>query len=120
MTDAAQASTSPPPRRLARRVLGGVLHGLGWLLRTVVIALVGLVLVLGTDWGKDRLRAIVVGIVDDSIQGSIEIGGLSGSLVGEIVLEDIVVRDPDGLEVRIDVDPPVHVGNSPGEDLLNP
>jgi hypothetical protein len=85
---------APRPRTLRRRILHWVLVAISLIVSLVVVAL----LVLHTDWARDKIRVKIQSELQKRIHGTIVIGKLSGDMLDDIVLEDIVVRDRFGQE----------------------
>ena len=85
---------APRPRTLRRRILHWVLVFFALVTALVVVAL----LLLHTDWARDKVRAKIEGELQKRINGTITIGKLEGDMLDDIVLRDIVVRDRDGKE----------------------
>ena len=62
-----------------------------------VILAVGVVLaVLHTDWGRETVRKQIEARLDQTFVGGASIGELDGSVLGTIVLRDVVLNGPDG------------------------
>jgi len=78
-------------RRL--RIVGKVLIGLNLF---VIVAIGAVLITLHTSWGREKLRTEIVDALNDKFAGGVEIGGLDGSVFGELVLRDVVVRDRQG------------------------
>ena len=85
---------APRPRTLRRRILHWVLVGVSLVVSLVVAAL----LILHTDWARDKIRLKIQSELQKRIHGTVVIGKLSGDMLDDIVLEDIVVRDRFGQE----------------------
>lgn len=66
-------------------------------LTTAVLLLVGVVLVLlHTDWGRALGVRIGLGLLNESIRGEVRVERLEGSVLGELAVVGVEVRDPDG------------------------
>src|SRR5690242_20524264 len=60
----------------------------------VVILLVGGVfLVTNTNWGRERVRRYVEGIIQRNSHGLVHIGGVTGNLLKGFTLHDVVITD---------------------------
>ena len=79
-----------PRLRTALRV---VLISLGSLLGLVVLVLFAAIMVARSDWGQRRILGIVLPIVNKSLLGRVEIGGLGGDLIHRLVVRDIKLYD---------------------------
>ena len=71
-----------------------------WLVRLLaVVAVVALVLLVATllvtnsDWGRERIRRYVVGLIQNNSHGIVHIGSVTGNLLNGITLHDVVVTD---------------------------
>ena len=66
-------------------------------LGSVVLLVVAAVLVLSnTDWGRERVRRIVVNALDDPKLRQVQIGRVGGNLLQGLVLHDVAIRDSAG------------------------
>lgn len=66
-------------------------------LAAFVIVAVGAVLaLLHTDWGRDVAREQIEARLADTFTGGARIGSLEGSVLGDLVLRDVVIDGPDG------------------------
>jgi autotransporter translocation and assembly factor TamB len=77
-------------RRHWRRVAGALVVALAMVVGTAV-------LVVRSDWLRDRLRRLAVTEADRFLAGQLSIGRLSGSLLHGVVLDDVRLTEPDGL-----------------------
>jgi translocation and assembly module TamB len=50
-------------------------------------------LVTNTNWGRERVRGYVLGIIQRSSHGIVHIGSVSGNLLGGFTLHDVVITD---------------------------
>ena len=73
-----------------RRWVVRLLAGLAVVALLVVAATL---LVTNTNWGRERVRRYVLGIVQRNSHGIIHIGSVSGNLLGGVVLHDVVIID---------------------------
>ena len=85
---------APRPRTLRRRILHWTLVLFGVLTALVVVAL----LLLHTDWARDKVRSAIESQLQNRINGTVKIGALEGDMLDDIVLKDVVVRDQYGNE----------------------
>ncbi|MBK9030631.1 MAG: translocation/assembly module TamB domain-containing protein [Myxococcales bacterium] len=65
-------------------------------LAVVAIAIVATLVVLHTDWGRERLRRQVEAALAKSFPGGAHVGRLEGSVLGDLVLRDVELRDATG------------------------
>jgi|GEM_PF-3198795 len=75
--------------RWVRRIVLGIV---GLVVAVVAIALI----VIHTDWGREQLRQQVIAAMHDGFPGGVQIGRLDGSVLGDLVLRDVVINDFDG------------------------
>ncbi|HLL23223.1 MAG TPA: translocation/assembly module TamB domain-containing protein [Kofleriaceae bacterium] len=74
--------------RWTKRIVLGVL--------AFVVVAVGVVLgVLHTDWGRDLARAQIEARMNAAFIGGAKIGSMEGSVLGDLVLRDVVLNGPD-------------------------
>ena len=66
------------------------------LLRLVACALAAVV-VLHSDWLRDRLRRLAISQAEKYLTGELTIGHLSGSLFHDVVLDDVTLTQKDGV-----------------------
>ena len=66
------------------------------LLALIVAAAGVLLLVLHTDWGRERLRRRAVAALHETFPGCVRIGKLEGSVLGDLVLRDVELCDASG------------------------
>jgi len=70
-----------------------------WVRLLAVLAVVALLLVLVTflitnsDWGRERVRRYVEGLIQRNSHGLVHIGSVSGNLLQGITLHDVVITD---------------------------
>lgn len=92
-------------RRLRKtaRISLWVLAGLGLL---IVLVIGGALIAMHTDWGRERIRQQVEARLGDALTGEVSVGRVSGSVLGDFAVEDVVIRPPEGVEgaeaIRID------------------
>jgi len=82
-----------------RRVLRWLLRIAGALVALAVVAVIVLVIVLHTDWGRDQVRQRVQAALDESIRGEVRIGRLEGSVLGDLAVRDVVITNEAGRRV---------------------
>jgi len=71
-----------------------------WLVRLLaglaVVALLLLaatLLVTNTDWGRERVRRYIVGMIQGNSHGIVHIGSVTGNLLNGFTLHDVVITD---------------------------
>ena len=84
-----------PPIRWKRvgRIAGRVILGL---ISLVLVTVAALLLVLHTDWGRERLRRRAIAALHDTFPGCVRIGKVEGSVLGDLVLRDVELCDASG------------------------
>ncbi|MCF8502772.1 MAG: translocation/assembly module TamB, partial [Rhodospirillum sp.] len=101
----------PDPPRRKNRIVWRLLRWTGGVLAALVVALFCLGAYLGrTDGGRAWLRGTLEVLVTDPKGLSLTLGGLEGSLPGNVILRDLSLSDPQGVwltldEVRLSWDP---------------
>ena len=66
-------------------------------LGSTVLLVVAAVLVLSnTDWGRERVRRIVLRALEGPVHGTVQIGRIEGNLLTGFVLRDVAIRDSAG------------------------
>lgn len=75
-------------------------HSKKWWVRLVAGVLVVALLLVGvaylitnSDWGRERVRRYVEGLIQDNSHGLVHIGSVSGNLLHGITLHDVVITD---------------------------
>src|SRR5918999_215665 len=81
------------PMSRRRRVLLTVLASLAGLMTLAVVA--ALVLT-GTDWGRERVRRMIVSALEDKAHGRVHLGRVTGNLLKGITLHNFVITDSAG------------------------
>lgn len=82
-------------RGILRRVIKTLM-----VLVVAIAALVGVAIAVAhTDWGRDQIRAQLVSRVGELLDGTLEVGRLRGSVLGRMELEQVVIRDRQGVAV---------------------
>lgn len=84
------------PRRKRHPVLRWLKRIVLGLVVLVVVAIVGALAAIHTDWGRERVRQIAVDQLDNIFVGGVTVGKLEGSPFGELVVRDVVINGPDG------------------------
>ena len=79
---------------IRRRVIVG-LSALGILLVGVLLAAAGIA-ATQTEWGRERIRGLVVAELKRAVHGHIYVGKLGGNLFTELTLDSVEIRGPDG------------------------
>jgi uncharacterized protein involved in outer membrane biogenesis len=74
----------------------GILYGALGLAALIVAAPVATVIVLHTDWGRERVRGVVEDRLAETFTGGATLGRIEGSPFGALVLRDLVINGPDG------------------------
>ena len=60
----------------------------------VVVLLVGAAyLITNSDWGRERVRRYVEGLIQDNSHGLVHIGSVTGNLLHGVTLHDVVITD---------------------------
>jgi translocation and assembly module TamB len=82
-----------PVRRMIRRILiwAGIIAG-----TIVVAAAVAIYVVADTPWGHERVRRFAVHALNGAAHGIVNIGGLHGDLLHDVVLADLSISDSSG------------------------
>ncbi|HET6761656.1 MAG TPA: hypothetical protein VFH13_06120, partial [Gemmatimonadaceae bacterium] len=63
-------------------------------LAVVALLLLGAAFLLtNSDWGHERVRRYVVGLIQDNSHGIVHIGSVTGNLLNGITLHDVVITD---------------------------
>ena len=76
-----------------RRVLV-VLAGI--LAVVVIVAVIGVLVLSQTDWGRERVRRMALSALEGSAHGIVRIGAVRGNLLGGVTIEDLSIRDSAG------------------------
>jgi translocation and assembly module TamB len=59
----------------------------------VVLLIGGVLLITNTDWGRERVRRYVEGLIQRNSHGLVHIGGVTGNLLRGFTLHDVVITD---------------------------
>src|ERR1044071_4817268 len=62
----------------------------------LLLAAIAVVVVTGTDWGRERVRRYAVGMINGMIHGKATIGQLSGNLLTGMTVHNIAITDSAG------------------------
>lgn len=82
--------------RWTRRIVLG-------LVALVTLAVITVVILLHTAWGREQVRSRIEAALDDKLRGDVRIGAVEGTPLGDLTLVDVVITDEAGDEVaRID------------------
>ena len=76
-----------------RRAAVGIGIGLAGL---VLLALVAVLILTSTDWGRDRVRQVALDRLRGAVDGQLEIGRVEGHLLHRVRLVDVTIRDRQG------------------------
>ncbi len=82
-----------------RRAVRIALRVLAVLAALLALTVIVVVIALHTAWGRERVRQKIEAELDAKVRGDVAIGSLEGSVLGEVVLHDVVVRDAAGAPV---------------------
>jgi len=85
-----------------RRIGSGLARGLLLVALVVLLLLVAAVVLLQTAWSRDQIRALIVSQANRYLTATLSIGGLSGSLLRGIELDDVRLSRGDSTLVAID------------------
>ncbi|HSK01976.1 MAG TPA: hypothetical protein VK932_12070, partial [Kofleriaceae bacterium] len=66
------------------------------LLALAVVSSGAVLIVLHTDWGRERIRRIAEAELEGSFPGGVKIGRIEGSVLGELVARDVELNAADG------------------------
>jgi TamB, inner membrane protein subunit of TAM complex len=95
--------------RLPRRLLRWIKRGVLGTLALTVFAVGAALIVLHTDWGRERLRRVAEAEIAEAFSRGARIGRIEGSVLGELVVRDVELQAADGRtyarvgELRIDL-----------------
>ena len=75
-------------------------HSNKWWFRLIAIVVVVVLLLVGaaylitnSDWGRERVRRYVQGLIQDNSHGLVHIGSVTGNLLHGVTLHDVVITD---------------------------
>ena len=79
-----------------RRALRWIRRVVLGLLALVVVAIGAVLIAIHTDWGREQIRQRVVVALREQFPGGVEVARVEGSVLGELSLRGVVVRDAAG------------------------
>ncbi|MEX2530975.1 MAG: translocation/assembly module TamB domain-containing protein [Gemmatimonadota bacterium] len=62
----------------------------------LVVVLVGVLLVAGTDPGRDWVRGLALDAAAEAVEGRLHVGEVGGNLLSNAVLHDVIIEDDEG------------------------
>ena len=74
----------------------GILVGVSMIAGLLLLAAIAVLVVTGTDWGRERVRRYAVGMINGMIHGKATIGQLSGNLLTGMTVHNIAITDSAG------------------------
>ena len=74
----------------------GLLIGSAVVLGVLLLVAVALLVVAGTDFGRERVRRFAVSALNDAVNGTVHIGAIEGNLLGGVTIRDVVIVDSAG------------------------
>lgn len=77
-------------RRIVALVSAAVLVLLG------IVAVASVFFVTRTDYGRERVRSTVAGMLKRSVHGSVYLGKISGSFLNDLTIDSLAIRDSSG------------------------
>lgn len=85
----------------ARRVVRKIRRIARWTaliaLALVIVAVAAALILVHTDWGRNKIRERIEAAVDDSFRCGATVGRLEGDVLGDVTLRDVKIFDCDGL-----------------------
>src|SRR5688572_20037387 len=81
---------------MARHVARWALRALVGLLALTFLAVVTVLLVLHSDWGREQIRTQIEAKLQPNFPAGAHIGRVEGSVLGDFYLHDVVLNDLDG------------------------
>jgi hypothetical protein len=85
-----------PARRVLRRIRRVAQRVALIFAGVVLLAVVTALIVVHTDWGRNKIRVAILDAMADSFRCGVEIRALEGSVVGDAVLRGVVIKSCDG------------------------
>jgi autotransporter translocation and assembly factor TamB len=79
-----------------RRFLRWTAIAVASLVGLVILAVIVLVAVLHTDWGREKVRQQAEKVLDGAVQGDVALGPIEGDLLSKFTIAGLEVRDPGG------------------------
>jgi translocation and assembly module TamB len=96
-TPAPRADREPPTgKRPRRRWLAGLVAGLTFFGIIVALAVLAVLVLTNTDWGRERVRRYAEQTLNTAIHGRVHIGQLSGNLLLGVTAHDVAITDSAG------------------------
>ncbi len=83
-------------RRGWRRGVRIAWRGLKWLLGIVVVLIAVALVLLHTDWGRERVRRRLETAMQPLFRGAVHVGRLDGSVFTELIARDVTIDDATG------------------------
>jgi translocation and assembly module TamB len=74
----------------ALKIVGGVLLGL------VLLAMLAFLGITTTDFGRERIRRVAVGILQENVHGRVTVDRIEGKLAGRFALAGVAIADSQG------------------------
>ena len=74
----------------------GILVGVSLIASLILLAVIAVFVITGTDWGRERVRRSAQSALNGMIHGKASIGRLSGNLLTGITVHDLVITDSAG------------------------
>ncbi|HEY4129780.1 MAG TPA: hypothetical protein VGM50_04155, partial [Gemmatimonadaceae bacterium] len=75
----------------------GILAGASIISSLILLAVIAVLVLTGTDWGRERVRRYAQNMVNGMIHGRATIGRLSGNLLTGMTVHNFVITDSAGL-----------------------
>ena len=96
--DEARRDDAPDGRghRTARRVGRVAAWIAAGVVGLVVLALLAVLVLTNTDWGRERVRRIAVNALNDLAHGTVRIGRIDGNLLEGLTAVDVSITDSTG------------------------
>lgn len=81
---------------MRRRLVRWMVRALLGLLALTIVAIIAAIVILHSDWGREKVRAEVEAALQPYFPAGARVGRVEGSLLGDFVLRDIVLQDLEG------------------------
>lgn len=81
---------------VGKRAVRATAYALAALLGLAAVAAIAVFVLTNTDWGRERVRRQVVGLLDDPAHRQLHIGRLDGNLLRGIIATDVSLADSAG------------------------
>lgn len=82
-----------PRVRTAAKVIGILF---GSLIGLIVAAVITVILIARSDWGRRKILTIAVPLAQEQIYGELRVGALEGTILSTLALRDVELKDPEG------------------------